>query len=91
MYQNLEATDTPRVVNLNRPDLNNYKNNYISNTKYTLITFVPKFLWLQFGSFMNVYFIVIASLQLIPTLAPVSPITIWAPLCLIFSISATRG
>lgn len=59
---------------------------------------------LQFGTFMNVYFLIIACLQLIAILAPVSPsmtsflglglisaiVTIWVPLIFIFAVSATK-
>jgi hypothetical protein len=70
---------------------NPFGNNKITNTKYTALTFLPKNLLLQFGTFMNCYFLVIACLQLINELAPVSPITIWLPLIFVFMISAIKG
>eukprot|EP01127_Copromyxa_protea_P005370 TRINITY_DN1530_c0_g2_i1.p1 TRINITY_DN1530_c0_g2~~TRINITY_DN1530_c0_g2_i1.p1 ORF type:complete len:1069 (-),score=174.29 TRINITY_DN1530_c0_g2_i1:65-3271(-) len=84
-------SSSTRRINIGDPALNaQYISNKISNTKYTLITFIPKNLWLQFGTFMNVYFLVIACLQLISLLSPVSPVTIWVPLIFIFCVSATK-
>lgn len=81
-----------RRVHFNNPELNKiYKHNEITNTKYNLITFIPKNLMIQFGTFMNVYFFIIACLQLIHELTPVNPITIWLPLAFIFTISALKG
>lgn len=39
---------------------------------------------------MNCYFLLIASLQLFPAITPVSPVTTWAPLIVIFTISAIK-
>ena len=39
---------------------------------------------------MNVYFLALALLQLIPTLTPVSPLTSWVPLIVILSVSAIK-
>lgn len=46
--------------------------NKVSNTKYTLWTFVPKNLYEQFSAPMNLYFLLIALLQLWRTITPVS-------------------
>lgn len=39
---------------------------------------------------MNAYFLLVACLQLSPTLTPVSPVTTWAPLIFIFALSALK-
>ncbi|KAJ9048263.1 hypothetical protein DSO57_1036751 [Entomophthora muscae] len=52
--------------------------------------FFPKFFWEQFGRFMNFYFFLIASLQLIRQLTPINPVTTWTPLLLIFTISGVK-
>ena len=39
---------------------------------------------------MNRYFLLIACLQLWDEIAPVSPLTTWIPLLVIFGLSATR-
>lgn len=70
---------------------NNFVNNKVTNTKYTVLNFIPKNLILQFGTFMNCYFLMIACLQLVNEIAPVNPITIWLPLIFIFTVSALKG
>jgi hypothetical protein len=40
---------------------------------------------------MNRYFLLIAFLQLIKEITPVNPLTTWAPLVIIFSITAVKG
>jgi phospholipid-translocating ATPase len=57
-------------------------------------SFFVKFLHhhLQFYTrrFMNLYFLLIASLQLVQVLTPVNPATTWIPLAFIFAISAIK-
>ncbi|KNC48500.1 aminophospholipid ATPase [Thecamonas trahens ATCC 50062] len=82
--------DAPRTVAVSKRPGGNYPDNAVSSTKYTLLSFVPRNLMEQFSRFMNVYFLLIATLQLNPTLAPVNPLTTWIPLILIFTASAVR-
>ena len=42
--------------------------NIMNNQKYTLISFLPKFLFEQFKYFFNLYFLLVALSQLIPAL-----------------------
>uniref|UniRef100_A0ACD5UA67 Uncharacterized protein n=1 Tax=Avena sativa TaxID=4498 RepID=A0ACD5UA67_AVESA len=67
-----------------------YRDNRISNTKYTFWNFIPKNLCEQFRRFMNQYFLLIACLQLWSTITPVSPATTWGPLAIIFIVSASK-
>ncbi|KAJ1685670.1 hypothetical protein LUZ63_017060 [Rhynchospora breviuscula] len=67
-----------------------YCDNHISNTKYTLLNFLPKNLWEQFSRFMNQYFLLIACLQLWSLITPVNPASTWGPLIFIFAVSATK-
>ncbi|KAL8107222.1 phospholipid-transporting ATPase 2-like isoform X1 [Apium graveolens] len=67
-----------------------YCDNRISNTKYTLLNFLPKNLWEQFSRFMNQYFLLIACLQLWPLITPVNPASTWGPLLFIFAVSASK-
>jgi hypothetical protein len=62
------------------PGARKFLTNFVSTTKYTLITFVPKSLYLQFQLFANVYFLIIAILATIPQISPLSPSTFWVPL-----------
>eukprot|EP00002_Diphylleia_rotans_P025424 TRINITY_DN5023_c0_g1_i2.p1 TRINITY_DN5023_c0_g1~~TRINITY_DN5023_c0_g1_i2.p1 ORF type:complete len:1147 (-),score=229.78 TRINITY_DN5023_c0_g1_i2:131-3571(-) len=82
---------THRNVHINQSLLNqSYPKNRVSNTKYTPFTFLPKNLYEQFSRFMNIYFLLIASLQLWNEVTPVNPISTWGPLIFIFLLSALK-
>lgn len=83
------AREVARVVRLNRPS-QDYVDNTVSGTKYTVVSFLPKNLMEQFGRPMNVYFLLIAVLQLWPSITPVAPITTWGPLTFVFALSAAK-
>ena len=68
----------------------NYKNNKIDTTKYTILTFLPKALFLQFVRLANIYFLVCAILQCIPIISPLSPATAVVPLVIVLSVSIIR-
>jgi phospholipid-translocating ATPase len=85
------AATGPRTVYANAPARNaEFKPNVISNTKYTWWNFVPKNLWEQFARNTNRYFLLIAILQLNAQITPVNPLTTWAPLAVIFMITAVK-
>lgn len=80
-----------RVVFVNRSDQSHeLPNNRVSNTKFTPITFLPRMLSEQFSAPMQLYFLLIASLQLWRAITPVNPVTSWAPLILVFSITCIK-
>jgi len=68
----------------------NYPNNFVSTSKYNVITFFPKALLYQFTRYANIYFLMIAIVQLIPAVSPLSPITAIAPLTIVLLISIVR-
>ncbi|ORY03000.1 phospholipid-translocating P-type ATPase [Basidiobolus meristosporus CBS 931.73] len=87
----VEDPDAPRQVFANNQIANSsFPRNKITNTKYTVLSFLPKNLFEQFSRFMNLYFLLIACLQLNASLTPVNPLTTWTPLIMIFSISALK-
>lgn len=45
---------------------NRYESNLISNNKYSVVSFVPKFLQQQFKMFMNQFFLFMCLIQLVP-------------------------
>ncbi len=59
------------------PPRSRFPRNRISNTKYSVISFLPKNLIEQFSQNMNRYFLLIAVLQLFRAITPVDPITTW--------------
>ncbi|KAK7304207.1 hypothetical protein RJT34_15328 [Clitoria ternatea] len=89
-------TGFSRIVYCNEPerggggegDLVSYGDNYVSTTKYTLATFIPKSLFEQFRRVANFFFLVCAMLALSPV-APYSAISDIAPLVIV--VAATMG
>ncbi|EPQ26729.1 uncharacterized protein PFL1_05708 [Pseudozyma flocculosa PF-1] len=82
-----------RVVRLNDPTTNdkmNFLDNYISTSKYNLITFVPKFLVEQFSKYANVFFLFTACIQQIPGVSPTNRWTTIVPLALVLLASAFK-
>lgn len=67
-----------------------HKNNKVSTTKYNIITFLPKALLIQFFRLANVYFLIIAIIQSISIISPLSPSTAVAPLAIVLFVSIVR-
>ncbi|CAA6666143.1 unnamed protein product [Spirodela intermedia] len=66
-----------------------YPSNYISTTKYNIITFLPKALFEQFRRVANIYFLLAAILSLTPV-APFSAVSMIAPLCFVVGLSMAK-
>ena len=79
---------------INSPNKNSqvykHKNNYISTTKYNIITFLPKSLLYQFSRLPNIYFLFIAIIQSIKLISPLKPLAAILPLILVLCISLIR-
>lgn len=73
-----------------RPEAKAIKANYISTTKYSLLTFLPLALLIQFKRYANVYFLICAILQSIPLISPLSPFSAVAPLIFVLTLSMVR-
>lgn len=89
----METNKHKRVIFLNDDERNSkypYTSNYIKTTKYTIITFLPLSLLIQFARVANVYFLIIAVLQSIPAISPLSPYTAYLPLLFVLSASMIR-
>jgi magnesium-transporting ATPase (P-type) len=67
-----------------------FPTNYISTTKYNLVTFLPKNLFEQFRKVVNQYFLAICVLQLVPSISPLSPVTSIMPLVFVLTVSAIK-
>ena len=67
-----------------------FASNGISTTKYNVVTFLPKNLFEQFQRIANAYFLFMSILATIPAISPVSPVTSWAPLIFVLSVTAIR-
>jgi len=68
----------------------NFPSNKIRTAKYTLYSFFPKALFLEFMHISNCYFLLIAILQCIPQISPLSPFSAIAPLTIVISLSLLR-
>ncbi|KAG9081562.1 hypothetical protein FRC06_005505, partial [Ceratobasidium sp. 370] len=67
-----------------------YPTNYVSTSKYNLITFVPKFFAEQFSKYANVFFLFTALIQQVPDVSPTNKYTTIAPLSLVLLASAFK-
>ncbi|KAK1436894.1 hypothetical protein QVD17_02678 [Tagetes erecta] len=99
----VDSTDEPlqfrgpgfsRHVCCNQPHLHQkkplkYCKNYISTTKYNIITFLPKALFEQFRRVANVYFLLAAFLSLTPV-SPFSAYSMIAPLAFVIGLSMAK-
>ena len=68
----------------------NHKNNYITTTKYNIITFLPKSFLIQFARLPNVYFLLTAIIQSIPIVSPLSSASSILPLIVVLGVSMIR-
>lgn len=85
--------ENKRLIFANGFESNNifsYPSNYISTTKYNLITFLPKSLFEQFKKVANIYFLTTAVLQSIPQISPLTPFSAIAPLVFVLSVAMIR-
>ncbi|KAK1401123.1 hypothetical protein POM88_000728 [Heracleum sosnowskyi] len=83
-----------RVVFCNKPELHKtkpykYPNNYISTTKYNVVSFLPKALFEQFRRVANLYFLLAAILSA-TSLAPFTPTSMIAPLVFFVGLSMIK-
>jgi len=64
--------------------------NGIATAKYTVLTFVPKFLFEQFRRYSNIFFLFIGLMQQIPNVSPTGKFTTIVPLIFIMIVSALK-
>ncbi|ONK66265.1 uncharacterized protein A4U43_C06F5920 [Asparagus officinalis] len=93
-HSNIGGPGYSRIVFANDPDCFeannlNYSTNYVSTTKYTLATFVPKSLFEQFRRVANIYFLVTACLAFTP-LAPYSAGSAALPLAVVIGATMVK-
>ena len=78
-----------RLVKFHSPNPS-HPTNVIYTTKYTLYSFLPRFLYEQFSKAANMFFGTIAMLQQIPSIAPTSRYATIVPLSFVLTVSAVR-
>ncbi|KAK3100430.1 hypothetical protein FSP39_019862 [Pinctada imbricata] len=79
-----------RVIYVNAPQPVKYCYNKICTAKYTILSFLPKFLFEQFRKYANIFFLFISLLQQIPNVSPTGRYTTAVPLLFILSVSAVK-
>ena len=91
--QSNDGVGKPRELYFGNQTLNSDKffpTNFISTSKYTLLTFLPVALLLQFRRYANIYFLITAILQTVPQISPLTPATAWIPLIFVLGLSMVR-
>ncbi|KAK6914736.1 P-type ATPase, N-terminal [Dillenia turbinata] len=83
-----------RIVHCNQPQMHSrkplkYASNYISTTKYNVISFLPKAMFEQFRRVANLYFLLAACLSL-SDIAPFSAVSMIAPLAFVVGLSMAK-
>ena len=68
----------------------NYQNNIVKNTKYNILTFIPKVLYNQFKFFFNLFFLINALTQLFEILRVGLFITYIGPLAMVLSLTMAK-
>uniref|UniRef100_A0A7E4UMR6 Phospholipid-transporting ATPase n=1 Tax=Panagrellus redivivus TaxID=6233 RepID=A0A7E4UMR6_PANRE len=65
-------------------------NNHVSTTKYSILWFVPRFLFEQFQNLVNVFFLIIGIITLFPGLSSLGKSGTIGPLLFILAVSAVK-
>ncbi|XP_072935596.1 probable phospholipid-transporting ATPase IIB [Epargyreus clarus] len=79
-----------RVIYVGQLPEEEYPPNYVCNQKYNIITFLPLVLFEQFSFFLNLYFLVMALSQFIPSIRIGYLYTYWGPLCFVLAVTLFR-
>ncbi|XP_040835824.1 phospholipid-transporting ATPase IB-like [Ochotona curzoniae] len=79
-----------RVIYINDPLRNPFCLNWISTAKYSLWSFLPRYLYLQFSKAANAFFLFITILQQIPDVSPTGKYTTLVPLVVILTVSGIK-
>lgn len=83
--------DVKRIITINSgPQSTKFITNRISTSKYSILTFLPKFLFEQFRKYSNIFFLCIAVLQQIPGVSPTGRYTTAVPLSIILCCAAIK-
>jgi len=80
----------PRRVHLGQKSQTSFPPNIIRNQKYSVITFIPLVLFHQFKIFLNLYFLIVACTQLVPSLRVGPLYAYWAPLGFVLCVTLLK-
>jgi phospholipid-translocating ATPase len=80
-----------RIIHLNAArQPRRHPKNLVVNTKYTVLSFLPKVLYEQFKYFWNLYFLLVAVSQIFPPLRIGLLVTYVAPLAFVMAVTMTK-
>uniref|UniRef100_A0A2D4KIG1 P-type ATPase N-terminal domain-containing protein n=1 Tax=Micrurus paraensis TaxID=1970185 RepID=A0A2D4KIG1_9SAUR len=79
-----------RTIYLNAPQQSKFHDNWVSTAKYSVVTFLPRFLYEQIRKAANAFFLFIALLQQIPEVSPTGRYTTLVPLLFILTIAGIK-
>lgn len=67
-----------------------FPKNVVRNQKYSIFSFIPIVLFQQFSVFLNLYFLIMACSQFIPSIRIGYLYTYWAPLAFVITVTMLR-
>uniref|UniRef100_A0A8C5J7I9 Phospholipid-transporting ATPase n=1 Tax=Junco hyemalis TaxID=40217 RepID=A0A8C5J7I9_JUNHY len=79
-----------RTIYLNQPQQSKFRDNWVSTAKYSVVTFLPRFLYEQIRKAANAFFLFIALLQQIPDVSPTGRYTTLVPLLFILTVAGIK-
>jgi phospholipid-transporting ATPase len=79
-----------RKISVRDMSANRFASNRITTAKYSIISFVPRFLLEQFRQYSYLFFLFSAIIQQIPNVSPTGKYTTILPLSFILIVSAVR-
>uniref|UniRef100_A0A8D0L8A1 Phospholipid-transporting ATPase n=1 Tax=Sphenodon punctatus TaxID=8508 RepID=A0A8D0L8A1_SPHPU len=79
-----------RTIYLNQPQQTKFRDNRVSTAKYSVVTFLPRFLYEQIRKAANAFFLFIALLQQIPDVSPTGRYTTLVPLLFILTVAGIK-
>lgn len=94
LEDNIVHHDNPRLIHINDPRKTNdnfeFSGNEIRTSKYTLLNFLPKNLFIQFHRVAYLYFLAIAALNQLPPLAVFGRTVSLFPLLFVLTVTAVK-
>uniref|UniRef100_A0A8C5W6T1 ATPase phospholipid transporting 8A2 n=1 Tax=Leptobrachium leishanense TaxID=445787 RepID=A0A8C5W6T1_9ANUR len=79
-----------RIILINLPQTCKFRDNRVSTAKYSVLTFLPRFLYEQIRKAANAFFLFIALLQQIPDVSPTGRYTTLVPLIFILTVAGIK-
>ncbi|XP_069058332.1 phospholipid-transporting ATPase IB [Pleurodeles waltl] len=81
---------TARLIQLSPPQSSKFRDNRVSTAKYSVLTFLPRFLYEQIRKAANAFFLFIALLQQIPDVSPTGRYTTLVPFLFILTVAGIK-